>query len=182
MKKESPPVQQRVAVPVSRVPTTQPKPPVVSKSIPPPASNASNLPGVQTPGPQPPSALQVVQKQPVVCQQQVSSASSSSPNVTIKQQPVQQVPHSLAHSHTSIPSPATTVAPSGPAITAPLVEVKKEAGLDEVALPAQAAPTGASHLQTDTKEFLATAKEELIDGTIEDKTGEFSLFSMNLYY
>lgn len=176
VKKESPPIPQRVAVPVSRAPATQQKPPVASKSIPPPVSSASSLPGAQTPGSQPPSTLQVAQK-PVVPQQQASSAPSPSPNVTIKQQPVQQVPHSLAHGPASIPLPVTSVAPSGPAAAPPLVEVKKEAGLDEVILPAQPAQaTGASYLQTDTKDFLATAKEEIMDGTIDDKTGEFYFF------
>lgn len=169
-----------MAIPVSRVPSTQQKPPVASKSIPLPASNASSLSVSQTPGPQPPSTLQVTQKS-VVSQQQTSSASSSSPNVTIKQQPIQQVPHSLPHGHVSISSPATAVAPSGPAAATPLVEVKKEAGLDEVILPAQAAPTSASHLHTDTKDFLASTKEELMDGTMDDKTGEFILINLNYY-
>lgn len=185
MKESLPILQQRMAVPVPRVPTSLQKPSIASKSIPPPTSNTSSLPVVQTSGPQPSTTLPVTQK-PTVSQQQASSISSSSPNVTIKQQSIQQVPHSLPHSHVSISSPATAVAPSGPAATTPLMEIKKEAGLDEVALPAQAAPTSASHLHTDTKDFLTSTKEELMDGTMDDKTGEYIFINlyyfMNIYY
>lgn len=169
--KEGSQIQQRVTVPISKTPMQQ-KSPATSKSIPLPASsNANSVSGIQAPRPQPQSnlqsSLQAVQK-PVTAQQQVSSAPSFSSNVNIQQQPVQQVPHSLAH---GVAGPqTTTVAPQSLAVV-PIVEVKKETGLDEVVL-AQGASTETSHLQTDTKDFLAT-KEELMDGTMDDKTGEY---------
>lgn len=155
-----------MAVAVSRLPVQQ-KPSAILKSVLPPVSNSSNISETQPSTPQDQNTSQVPQK-PVVTQQQVSTTSSSSSNVIIQQQSVQQVPHNLAH---GVAEPqAMAVAPSGPA-TVPLVEVKKEVGFDEVVLATQSAPTGATHLQTDTKDFLA-AKEELMDGTIDDKTGK----------
>ncbi|XP_029659206.1 histone-lysine N-methyltransferase trr, partial [Formica exsecta] len=103
--------------------------------------------------------IQVAQK-PIVSQQ-VSSSTSS-----VHQQSVQQVPHS----HGTIAGlPQGVTGPTAPSSSniVPLVEVKKELGLEEVLTATGTTPT--SHLQTDTKDFL-TAKEELIDSAIDDKT------------
>lgn len=138
---------------------------IASKSVQLATSNSNNVSGsqiqVQT---QSQNQAPVVQK-PTVVQQQVPSSSTTS----VQQQSIQQqVPHS--HGTVAVPSQTImgSVTPSG-SNTVPLVEIKKEIGLEDVL--STVATTSASQLQTDTKDFLTT-KEELIDGAIDDKTGK----------
>lgn len=161
---EEPQTPQRVAVSISKV-NLQSKPlmasGMTSKNVQPLTNNSSNIPGPQTQVQQVQNQIQVAQK-PIVSQQ-VSSSTSS-----VHQQSVQQVPHS----HGTIAGlPQGVTGPTAPSSSniVPLVEVKKELGLEEVLTTTGTTPT--SHLQTDTKDFL-TAKEELIDSAIDDKTGE----------
>lgn len=157
--------QQRVAVSVSKV-NLQTKPLVTSamtsKNVQPLTNNSSNISGPQTQVQQVQNQIQVAQK-PIVAQQ-VSSSTSS-----VHQQSVQQVPHS--HGNIAGLSQGVTgpTAPTSSSNIVPLVEVKKELGLEEVLTATST--TSTSHLQTDTKDFL-TAKEEFIDSAIDDKTGE----------
>jgi len=137
---------------------------IASKSVQLATSNSNNVSGsqiqVQT---QSQNQTPVVQK-PTAAQQQVPSSSTS-----VQQQSVQQ---QVPHNHGTVAVPPQTVmgsvTPSG-SNTVPLVEIKKEIGLEDVL--STVATTSASQLQTDTKEFLTT-KEELIDGAMDDKTGK----------
>lgn len=157
--------QQRVAVSISKV-SLQNKPLVTSgiasKSVQLVTSNSSNVSGSQTQVQQSQNQAPVAQKPTVV---QVSSSSTTS----VQQQPVQQ---QVPHSHGVVAGPPQAVmgpaAPSG-SNTVPLVEVKKEIGLEDVL--SAAGTTSVSQLPADTKDFLTT-KEELIDGAMDDKTGK----------
>lgn len=161
--------QQRVAVSISKV-GLQNKPLVTSgiasKTVQLATNNSSNVSGPQTQVQENQAA--VAQKPTVVVQpivQQVPSSSATS----VQQQPVQQqVPHN--HGAVAVPSQPVigSAAPSG-SNTVPLVEVKKEIGLEDVL---SAGTTSASQLQTDTKDFLTTTKEELMDSAMDDKTGK----------
>jgi len=167
--------QQRIAVPISRV-NSQNKslitPGIASKNVQPPANNTNNIPGPQIQVQQTQNQIQVAQK-PVVIPQQISSCttSSSSSTPSVQQQSVQQVPHNhgtiTGQSQTGSAG-AGSAAPPTPN-TVPLVEVKKEVGLEEV-LSVGTTNQPTSQLQADTKDFL-TAKEELIDGALDDKIG-----------
>jgi len=161
--------QQRVVTSISKV-GLQNKPLVTSgitsKSVQLATSNSSSICGSQTQIQQSQNQASVVQK-PTVVQQQVPSSSTT----FIQQQSVQQVPHN--HGTVAVPTQPQTVigsAASSSSNTVPLVEVKKEIGLEDVL---SAAGT-VSQLQTDTKDFLTT-KEELMDGAIDDKTGKLHL-------
>lgn len=158
---EGSPTPQRVAVQSKSLVTTG----MASKTMPLPTNNSSNISQTQIEQPQ----VQITQK-PIVAQKPISSSlsssSSSSSTSSVQQQSVQQVPHSqgpIAGPPQTITVPAV---PSG-SNAVPLVEVKKEVGLEEVL----SATTPTSQLQTDTKDFL-TAKEELMDSAMDDKTGE----------
>lgn len=158
---KEPQAQQRIAVSIAKV-NLLGKPPVTSevtpKNVQPLTNNSSNISGSQIQQAQ--NQIQVAQK-PIVAQQVSSSISSV-------HQSVQQVPHSGTIAG---PQAVTgSIAPSSSNIV-PLIEVKKELGLEEVLTTPGTTP--ASHLQqTDTKDFL-TAKEELIDSAIDDKTGKY---------
>lgn len=162
---KEPQTQQRIAVSISKV-NLLGKPlmtsEVTSKNVQPLTNNSSNISGSQIQQVQ--NQIQVAQK-PIVAQQVSSSISS------VHQQSVQQVPHS--HGTITGPQAVTgSIAPSSSNIV-PLIEVKKELGLEEVLTTTGTTPT--NHLQTDTKDFL-TAKEELIDSAIDDKTGKYKYY------
>jgi len=165
--------QQRIAVPISRV-NSQNKslmtPGIASKSVQSPANNTNNIPGPQIQQvQQTQNQIQITQK-PIMIPQQISSCTTSSSSTpSVQQQSVQQVPHNhgtiTGQSQTGSAGAGSVVPPTPN--TVPLVEVKKEVGLEEV-LSVGTTPT--SQLQADTKDFL-TAKEELIDGALDDKIG-----------
>lgn len=161
---EEPQTQQRIAVSISKV-NLQSKPlmtsEITSKNVQPTTlitNNSSNISGSQ---------IQQVQNQIQVAQKPIAAQQVSSSISSVHQQSVQQVPHS--HGTIAGPQAVTgSIAPSSSNIV-PLIEVKKELGLEEVLTTT--GTTSTNHLQTDTKDFL-TAKEELIDSAIDDKTGK----------
>lgn len=176
---EEPQAQQRVASSIPKA-NLQSKPLVTSgitsKNVQPPITNNS-INSSNVSGPQTPQQSQQVQSQIPVSQKPIVTQQVSSSTSSVHQQSVQQVPQ---HSHgtiaglpqATVTSPAT--APSGSKIV-PLVEVKKELGLEEVLTVTTGTTGTTNHLQTDTKDFL-TAKEELVDSAIDDKTGEYNIY------
>ena len=119
------------------------------------------------------SQLSVPQKPPTpIQQQQPQSQQQQKPQKQQQQQsPIvstiqPSVPQTATHtmSRPQAQMPQSTITPH----TVPLMEVKKEI-LDEVL------PSGSSVPLNDTKDFLP-AKEELVDGSIDDKNGLFLFY------